>query len=204
MDTSLIISATQAGKRVTKAITNINPEKENAVLKTFAQKVNALTTNIYVDATRVNKMSVEEEDPQSGGSGGGSTPVTVDTSNNLLSVVMAEGAVTLSAPNSSYEDDDVQEVISGTTLTPNLVVEIFYGVGADEIGAVTGFHFQSAWTVIQVDGNASRNATFFGQAASDKLLFINLATPDSVVIEQENGAFALPSGGGLYRLLRAD
>ena len=68
MDTSLIINATQNGKKVTKAITNINPEKDNATLKTFAQKVNALTTNNYVDATRVNKMSVEEAD-----AGGGST-----------------------------------------------------------------------------------------------------------------------------------
>lgn len=62
MDTSLIISATNSGKKVTKAITNINPEKDNAVLKTFAQKVNDLTTNTYVDATRINKQSVNEQD----------------------------------------------------------------------------------------------------------------------------------------------
>lgn len=67
MDTSLIISSTNAGKKLQKAITNINPEKDNAVLKTFAQKVNALTTNTYLDATRVNKMSVEEEYQQGGG-----------------------------------------------------------------------------------------------------------------------------------------
>lgn len=67
MDTSLIISSTNSGKKLQKAITNINPDKDNAVLKTFAQKVNALTTNNYVDATRVNKMSVEEEYQQGGG-----------------------------------------------------------------------------------------------------------------------------------------
>ena len=60
MDTSLIINSTNSDKKVSKAISNINPEKDNAVLKTFAQKVNALTTNNYVDATRVNKMSVNE------------------------------------------------------------------------------------------------------------------------------------------------
>ena len=60
MDTSLIINATNSGKKVTKAITNINPDKDNTILKTFAQKVNALTTNTYVDATRVDKMSVNE------------------------------------------------------------------------------------------------------------------------------------------------
>lgn len=63
MDTSLIINATNSGKKLQKAITNINPDKSNSVLKEFAQKVNALTTNNYVDATRVNKMSVEETAP---------------------------------------------------------------------------------------------------------------------------------------------
>ena len=71
MDTSLIINATNSGKKVTKAITNINPDKDNTILKTFAQKVNALTTNTYVDATRVNKMSVNEE--------GGNLTFNVDT-----------------------------------------------------------------------------------------------------------------------------
>ena len=68
MNTSLIINATNGSQKVTKAITNINPEKDNAVLKTFAQKVNDLTTNTYVDATRITKESVEEE--HSGGSTG--------------------------------------------------------------------------------------------------------------------------------------
>ena len=62
MDTSLIINATNSGKKVTKAITNINPAKDNSILKTFAQKINALTTNNYVAATRINKQSVEEAD----------------------------------------------------------------------------------------------------------------------------------------------
>ena len=79
MDTSLIINATNSGKKVTKAITNINPEKDNSTLKTFAQMVNGLTTNTYVDATRINKQSVNEAD-----AGGGSTPaditLTVDKS----------------------------------------------------------------------------------------------------------------------------
>lgn len=75
MDSSLIINATNSGKKVTKAITNINPEKDNSILKTFAQKVNALTTNSYVDATRVNKMSVEEQ------GGGGKTEPTLTIDN---------------------------------------------------------------------------------------------------------------------------
>ena len=77
MDTNLIINFTNGGKKGSKAISNINPDKDNAVLKTFAQKVNALTTNTYVDATRVDKMSVNEE------GGGSTTTLTVNTSENL-------------------------------------------------------------------------------------------------------------------------
>lgn len=66
MDTNLIINFTNGGKKGSKAISNINPEKDNAVLKTFAQMVNGLTTNTYVDATRVDKMSVEETPAPSG------------------------------------------------------------------------------------------------------------------------------------------
>ena len=70
MDTNLIISSTTAtGKKGSKAISNINPEKDNSTLKTFAQMVNGLTTNTYVDATRVDKQSVNEE----GGGGSGKT-----------------------------------------------------------------------------------------------------------------------------------
>ena len=62
MDTSLIINATNGNKKVTKAITNINPVKDNQTLKTFAQMVNGLSSNTYVDATRINKQSVNEQD----------------------------------------------------------------------------------------------------------------------------------------------
>ena len=61
MDTSLIINAVNGNKKVSKAVTNINPEKDNSTLKTFAQMVNGLTANTYVDATRINKQSVNEE-----------------------------------------------------------------------------------------------------------------------------------------------
>lgn len=67
MDTNLIINFTNGGKKGSKAISNINPDKDNAVLKTFAQMVNGLTANTYVDATRVDKMSVEETPAPTGG-----------------------------------------------------------------------------------------------------------------------------------------
>ena len=62
MDTNLIINYTNGNKKGSKAISNINPEKDNQTLKNFAQMVNGLTTNTYVDATRINKQSVNEQD----------------------------------------------------------------------------------------------------------------------------------------------
>ena len=66
MDTNLIINYTNGNKKGSKAISNINPDKDNQTLKNFAQMVNGLTTNTYVDATRVDKMSVEETPAPSG------------------------------------------------------------------------------------------------------------------------------------------
>ena len=84
MDTSLIINATNSGKKVTKAVTNINPAKDNTTLKTFAQMVNGLSTNSYVDATRINKQSVEEAD--AGGGSTGELTFTVTTNGNVGTV----------------------------------------------------------------------------------------------------------------------
>ena len=62
MDTSLIINATNSGKKVTKAITNINPAKGNAILNEFATRVNNLSTNTYAGGTRINKNALTEAD----------------------------------------------------------------------------------------------------------------------------------------------
>ena len=102
MDTSLIINATNGNKKVTKAITNINPEKDNAILKTFAQKVNALTTNSYVDATRVDKMSVNEQDA------GGSTTPTVT---GLLNPNLHRNGVVL-----TWDGDGVCSLVGGEVI----------------------------------------------------------------------------------------
>ena len=67
---SLIINSTaQNGKKLQKSITNVNPACSNEDAGTFAQKLNALTTNTYQSAGIVKKMDVTEEDQ-----GGGATP----------------------------------------------------------------------------------------------------------------------------------
>ena len=56
MAQSLIIESTSTtGKKIRKAITDVNPNVSNANLKTFGQMANALTTNTYGSSARVDK-----------------------------------------------------------------------------------------------------------------------------------------------------
>lgn len=48
-------STAQSGKKLNKTITAINPDAVNAHLKTFAQMLNGLTTNIYGSTSRIDK-----------------------------------------------------------------------------------------------------------------------------------------------------
>ena len=60
MAQSLIIESTAAnGKKVRKAITDVNPNVSNANLKTFGQMANALTTNVYGSSARVGKDELQ-------------------------------------------------------------------------------------------------------------------------------------------------
>lgn len=102
MDTSLIINAVNGNKKVTKAVTNINSAKDNQTLKTFAQMVNGLTTNSYVDATRINKQSVNEQDS-------GLTVSTSETAPTGYSdYVTISGGVRLNFSNATYIDVTAQ------------------------------------------------------------------------------------------------
>lgn len=56
-----ITSATVANKKVTKALSNINPEISNATLKQAAQLFTAISNTTYQSATRVTTMNVDEE-----------------------------------------------------------------------------------------------------------------------------------------------
>ena len=64
MQTSLnVTSLDGSNKKSTKSITYINPNATNAELKTLAQKFNAISTNEYQDAERIDRQSVEETSP---------------------------------------------------------------------------------------------------------------------------------------------
>lgn len=62
METSLVIKSKDTNqKEVTKSLTNINPNVSNVNLKTAAQMFTSISSGTYYDATRVNKIGVNEE-----------------------------------------------------------------------------------------------------------------------------------------------
>lgn len=67
--TSLIISSTSVsdGKKLQKTLTDINSAATNDQLKSFAQVLNNLTTNTYLETNRVDRSNCDTEDD--GGTG---------------------------------------------------------------------------------------------------------------------------------------
>lgn len=64
MQVSLNITSIDSSQnKKTKGLTYINPEATNAELKTAAQKFNAISQNQYLDAERIERMSVDEVVP---------------------------------------------------------------------------------------------------------------------------------------------
>lgn len=61
--TDIKIYATEAasGKKTTTSITYVNPEADSQTLKTFAQMMNAFTTNNYVETDRIHTINVDTE-----------------------------------------------------------------------------------------------------------------------------------------------
>lgn len=124
MDSSLIINSTDTtGKKLQKSITNLNPNITNATAKEFAQKLNALTTNTYNGATRINKIDVDEDDE-----GGGLTP-TPTTSKRIPTLTLPyrrydtdnSGSPDVYAPI-TYDGDGVVKTTKGTIRGSQLVL----------------------------------------------------------------------------------
>ena len=58
--TNLQLLATYNGEEVNTNISNVNPQAADTDLKTFAQGINDLTQNTYVDTVRVDKTSLAD------------------------------------------------------------------------------------------------------------------------------------------------
>lgn len=64
----LTINATRDGKKVAKSLGFVNPDVANSIAGGFAQMVNALSNDTFVNAEVVKKMDTSEEEQQGGGS----------------------------------------------------------------------------------------------------------------------------------------
>ena len=71
---SVALNSTEAatGKKLQKTLTDINASATSAQIKTFAQALNNLTTNNYIETNRIEKTNVDTE--ESGGGGGTAKP----------------------------------------------------------------------------------------------------------------------------------
>lgn len=60
-DLKLYSTDATTGAKQTTSISYVNPNASNSVLKTFAQQLNALTTNTYSAADRIETVNVDTE-----------------------------------------------------------------------------------------------------------------------------------------------
>lgn len=61
-DIKLYSTDAGTGAKITTSVSYVNPNASNAVLKSFAQQLNALTTNGYVSTDRVETINVDTDD----------------------------------------------------------------------------------------------------------------------------------------------
>ena len=61
VDLKLYSTDAAEGKKITTSVTYVNPNASNAVLKTFAQQLNAFTTNTYSETDRVETINVDTD-----------------------------------------------------------------------------------------------------------------------------------------------
>lgn len=55
MQTNIVINATASGKKIATTITYVNPQATNAKLLALARKLNSLTSNDFISATKETK-----------------------------------------------------------------------------------------------------------------------------------------------------
>ena len=100
------------GQDITTTLTYVNPTADSATLKTFGQKLNAFTTNNYVETDRVHTINVDTEE------------ITTKTQGSIEIV----NNPTITDLGNSYRIAIDQFVINGQTvadLDPNNLFGIF-------------------------------------------------------------------------------
>lgn len=123
---NMITTEQGTGRKLQKTLTDINAEATSAQIKTFATALNGLTTNVYGETNRIEKLNVDTEE-----SGGSKIVPTLTLSE------FSEGTATV-----SYSGDGtlVLKVISGTiTLEGNTVTASGAGEGVIYALATTNY-----------------------------------------------------------------
>lgn len=91
--TDIKIYATEAasGKKTTTSITYVNPDADSQTLKTFAQKLNAFTTNNYVETDRIHTINVDtEQTPKAAGTIQLKENPTINVEGNIAKIPLSE------------------------------------------------------------------------------------------------------------------
>lgn len=113
MKSSLIINSIDANNQARqKSFPNINPNATDANVCTFAKKVNALTTNEFVSAIRVDKKPLDDSTPE---------PVVKQTPTLTLSEFTKDG--TTYTATITYNGDGELTTTTGSIDDVTLIVE---------------------------------------------------------------------------------
>lgn len=113
MKSSLIINSIDANNQARqKSFANINPNATDANVCTFAKKVNALTTNEFVSAIRVDKKPLDDSTPE---------PVVKQTPTLTLSEFTKDG--TTYTATITYTGDGELTTTTGSIDDVTLIVE---------------------------------------------------------------------------------
>ena len=116
MKKSLTINATRDGKKVSKSLGFVNPDVANSLVGGFAQMVNALSNDTFVNSQVVKVMDTTEEEQ-----GGGSAPAGKQ-----------EGIITVDGAAPTYNGDGKVYICTGGNVTEYNLNDIM-PVGPDDI-----------------------------------------------------------------------
>ena len=111
MKKSLNINATRNGKKVSKSLGYVNPDVANSLVGGFAQMVNALSNDTFVNAEVVKKMDTTEED-----TGGGSTPAPAGKQEGIITLTTDDNGYTYTV---DYNGDGQLFIVAGADAVKN-------------------------------------------------------------------------------------
>lgn len=141
VDLKLYSLGTQDGKKITSTVNYVNPDANNTVLKTFAQQLNSLTTNVYDSTDRVETMNVDTESSRkqfrnttiTGATRGGTATITMNCAdgesfNPVAMYMTGSSPYTLTYLTLTRTDSGSTTVLKFTTTIPNEHGGIYVGI----------------------------------------------------------------------------